>query len=575
MNYPYTIPATTETDTHFQRIETIDDLPPYFYFKTLTNTYVLVKRHLDPTVNDIGFYLTSVEYHSYCLDNDMYALTSPVTVLPVDRAQLIPITSFSNIYDGDTFYIYSGGPTAILCKKDNHQIVDMRDGSRNFTFTPSQFFYLRDEVKVPNTTGPNLCSEIGIQYHDQVATTGVTLDGLHRAHDALRGQSITISTPSERNHVFDAAYLYADSISPQVHIDLAADMSAEKEPTPDVLWSDSRTVYLDFTRDYLIPQIRTRYAMLDRPSSGSSNIIVDSYAPKLLCEAELHSVPIAHLAESLPKTSVAISPWFANMLGVKQMSTEQMCRILGYTKKKIRKLMMKVKDLEYTAAFIGYGGTGVNTIHWLTEMSKMTHTVNLFNHMRIYEPDNAEVSNLLRFPKDPTQVRTFPSDIRRARQRSKLRLLSLDELSILSRQTPSVIARRHSIGSSEYRSGVPVDKHFMYGAPGIAYRTRLSERGSFISATHAGNTCSLHLNPLQDTDLQVESYGVIQLAPFFMNQLRMAIGLLEYLATNPDMSLKNQELLEYSFNGESVLSTDRSYKFQLDHSGLLSTEQEV
>ena len=76
----------------------------------------------------------------------------------------------------------------------------------------------------------------------------------------------------------------------------------------------------------------------------------------------------------------------------------------------------------------------------------------------------------------------------------------------------------------------------------------------------------MSLNPKQDLNLQVESYGMIQLAPFFMNQLQMAITLLETLA-NDSINLMEQdkELLNFSFDGDTKIKTDRVYHFQIEN----------
>ena len=61
-----------------------------------------------------------------------------------------------------------------------------------------------------------------------------------------------------------------------------------------------------------------------------------------------------------------------------------------------------------------------------------------------------------------------------------------------------------------------------------------------------------------------------------MNQLRMAIGLLETLANKVDLEQVDTQLFQYAFDGKSKLPTDKSYNFQLDvHSGAVSTETEA
>ena len=101
----------------------------------------------------------------------------------------------------------------------------------------------------------------------------------------------------------------------------------------------------------------------------------------------------------------------------------------------------------------------------------------------------------------------------------------------------------------------------------------MTKLGNFIAATHANTSCSLWLNPKQEQDIQVESYGMIQLGAFFMNQLRMAIGLLEVLATRTNFSEQDQNLLTYEFTGDIQLRTDRQYNWQITRDINMMTEE--
>lgn len=352
-------------------------------------------------------------------------------------------------------------------------------------------------------------------------------------------------------------------------------------------WSNIRKRTLQFSGDHLLEQIRTRYAFFNRPTNGLSNIIIDNYAPKLMYNTKFN--PTALSTVNLPKTIYAISPWFAQYFGAQQVPTEQLCRILGYDIATLKQMVTKIKHRQYSITFIGYGGTNVNTIHWLTEIMKITQSVNLFKFIEIFEPDTAEVSNLLRFPKNP-YIENLRSSTTHVSSNSKLKLLEPAELSLLSKEKPLLSGRRVDGNSLPYgskgtyydynrspRISRPKDNHIYYGAPNIETRASFENVGHFISATHSGNEAHLWLNPTQDTDLQVESYGLIQLTPFFMNQLRLAIGLMEILCLEDlDLTAKDQCLLEYSFDGVPRLSTNKTYNFQLgEHNGNVATETEA
>ena len=97
-----------------------------------------------------------------------------------------------------------------------------------------------------------------------------------------------------------------------------------------------------------------------------------------------------------------------------------------------------------------------------------------------------------------------------------------------------------------------------YGAPSIANRNFLSSLGNFVSATHANNTASLWLNPTSDDNLQIETYGLIQLNSFFMNQLSMAIEFLKILATPGTLELQDSLWTDMTFLG------GRKFNYQID-----------
>ena len=66
---------------------------------------------------------------------------------------------------------------------------------------------------------------------------------------------------------------------------------------------------------------------------------------------------------------------------------------------------------------------------------------------------------------------------------------------------------------------------------------------------------------------------MIQLGSFFMNQLRLAIGLLELLASDTDLNTQDHNVLTYSFDGLTELSTDRQYHWQIVPNMTMATEE--
>jgi hypothetical protein len=305
--------------------------------------------------------------------------------------------------------------------------------------------------------------------------------------------------------------------------------------------------------------------MYDRPSSGLSNPVVDNYFPRLMYRAKLSdSVLTRGLVPDYPATSVAISPYIANVLNVKAIEMEQLCRILGYTKRDIENLLKKVKEKQLDIVFIGFGGTGINTAVWLKRMSEMTSVIKIFKNITVADPDRIDYSNTLRLPIDLRSVVGRPD---------QLNFKALLAPHLLKRLSTNLIDT-YEWSLNSFSAGPST---IYYGAPDLETRDRLYHSNSpFISATHSGNSAYMHINPKMDTDITIETYGLISLTQFFMNQLRMAIGLLEILASDNNLlDLDDAHYLEYSFDGTRKLPTDREYNFQLEHNGLMMTPEEA
>lgn len=395
--------------------------------------------------------------------------------------------------------------------------------------------------------------------------------------------------------------------SSSIKFDLLEYFNANEEDTREIIiWSEAKTKTVNFVKDGLMKDIRTRYGMKPNPQEPLPNMVIDSYVPKIVYDSRFN-INETYAQSVFPKTAVAISPWFAKMFGVKQMELEQMCKILGYNKDDIRKLMNETKKKKKTLCMIGYGGTGVNTIHWLSEMANMVSATNVFEQVAIFERETAEISNLFRFPIDPMSVSKTAKNRQVDSQSYKELALKINllggQLNRLSKLEPIVrstyyeandgnIEKRpfhrkkaiidsngkktiNEAGDDYVRETTVVEDVIFYGAPGLNTREELSEYGSFISATHGDNGCRLDLNPTQagETQLQVESYGIIQLNAFFMNQLRMAIGLMEAI-TDPlfDAKAIDKNIMTYEFTGESKKRTDRNYNFAIENDLILTAE---
>ena len=337
-----------------------------------------------------------------------------------------------------------------------------------------------------------------------------------------------------------------------------------------------------FYKDYLKDQIRTRYGFFDRPSSGLSNVIMDSFFPRLISYYNFN-IHHMHKKETFPRTACAISPLIAEVLNVKKVRTEQLCRVLGYTSQTIKNLLGQVRAKNLNIVFAGTGGTGINTLYWLTELCEMTHSINLFSTITLYESEDIEYSNIFRFP---VSLAAY-SALTRNGNASKLLLAEplAEKLSTKVQTYKCYLTKRDTsnpfgLFSRYYPSDAPSyavtsPNTVIYGAPSLSARDELSSLGRFIAATHANTSCSLWLNPKQEQDIQVESYGMIQLGGFFMNQLRMTIAFLEVLASDQDLTELDKQLFKFEFDGTHKLTADRNYNWQINRDMLMMTAEQA
>lgn len=90
--------------------------------------------------------------------------------------------------------------------------------------------------------------------------------------------------------------------------------------------------------------------LLERPSSGLSNVVLDSFFPRLMYNYNMNIAQL-RLDESFPRTACAISPLVAECLNVKRIQTEQLCRVLGYDTKAIKALIDTVRAKKINIVF--------------------------------------------------------------------------------------------------------------------------------------------------------------------------------------------------------------------------------
>lgn len=299
----------------------------------------------------------------------------------------------------------------------------------------------------------------------------------------------------------------------------------------------------------------------------SQNEVVDSAIPFYIENYTLQGVGAKF--KKYRKKFFSISRLFAREFDVLPIPIEHLVMHLGYTIKDIKNLMLQVKKKKYNFLFAGFGGTGVNTAYWLTELSQATGVTSLFKNVYVCDNDSIELSNVLRFPdinidgwqrncfyyKNPNKISLYTHSMSIALQSSKT--INLRESKLIT----------FDIKNIHYKSKSSlVNPLILYGSPDLVSRREfISIRGflpnlNIIYATHKNNSCLVEINPTEelDTNLASESYGMIELNIFFMNQIRMAIKLLEVLASGDFSSSE----FNYSFaDNKDRKPIPKSYKY--------------
>ena len=308
-----------------------------------------------------------------------------------------------------------------------------------------------------------------------------------------------------------------------------------------------------------------RYAVLEKPGKVR-NLIVDSFLPQYFIKHKFNLENIQEEFRNISSTATMIHRGFARMLGIRELPLDDMLTMVGYTKERITELLTNVRAKKLNIAFAGYGGVGTNTVYWLTELCNMSNIQGLFNKIIISDFDRLSLDNVFRMP---NPFKTFSAlkhkDMIFNDPNSRYTRTAYCENSLYKTQTIPTDSFKALSTKAPYYGTRPLDgstfnenhidhlyNWIVYGAPDIESRKLFSKAlnrdfperpnyydncladhiKAFISATHGDDNCGLVINPSyleNESNLMMESYGIIQLNVFFFNQLKLAISFLEVL----------------------------------------------
>ena len=308
-----------------------------------------------------------------------------------------------------------------------------------------------------------------------------------------------------------------------------------------------------------------RYAVLDKPGKVR-NLIVDSFLPQYFIKHKFNLENIQEEFRNISSTATMIHRGFARMLGIRELPLDDMLAMVGYTKERITELLTNIRAKKLNIAFAGYGGVGTNTVYWLTELCNMSNIQGLFNKIIISDFDRLSLDNVFRMP---NPFKTFSAlkhkDMIFNDPNNRYTRIAYCENSLYKTQTIPTDSFKALSTKAPYYGTRPLDgstfnenhidhlyNWIVYGAPDIESRKLFSKAlnrdfperpnyydncladhiKAFISATHGDDNCGLVINPSyleNESNLMMESYGIIQLNVFFFNQLKLAISFLEVL----------------------------------------------
>lgn len=306
---------------------------------------------------------------------------------------------------------------------------------------------------------------------------------------------------------------------------------------------------------HLCTQIYTRYYrpdIIENSIYHGAKTVMDTFVPFLAINSVSDQTGFSVNSQNM----VAISPLTADFLNIPRIPLSTLLtKVLSHDLDYIKNLLLSIKQLNLTVVFAGTGGTGINTICWLSELCSYFGISDLFYDVHVFEKDFVDFSNIFRFPLPLSMFTSITSPTLHKTELVKRQLKTLSNCVYFHDR---FIETLDDLPTILLNGTIAADNVVFYGAPSITNRNFLSSLGSFISATHANNTASLYINPIADDSLQVETYGLIQLNSFFINQISMAIGFLEILSTN---QYKNQDFhyADYTF----IADIKNQFKFDI------------
>jgi len=298
--------------------------------------------------------------------------------------------------------------------------------------------------------------------------------------------------------------------------------------------------------DIIADKLKLKYKMFNLDEIKSiANMGIDSIFPTIFVNQ------LTNKYKKCKKTgsNFAFSEFIANKMNVRHIEVNELFTMFDINAKKIKQQLIKLKKKKINLVMIGFGGGGINFWYWLERILNHTLVFNVFESIVIYDNDDFDLTNLPRIPYD---LRTKD-------------LTTLKKV-LLAKETQVQITNNLLIMDQKFAeekiSQNDSEQTIYIGGPDIKTRKILSESNEiFLSVTHGDNELGIYLNPLQDSSLQVESYGTIELNYFYLNQFAATIALINYFA---DEDLDLSQVSELRHKSEDIITINAEKIFDND-----------
>lgn len=305
----------------------------------------------------------------------------------------------------------------------------------------------------------------------------------------------------------------------------------------DILYAAKREIREELQRRYKTFYLPT-FTMSKKAMNEyfPRNIVIDNIIPQILLELMYKNNGSNSLEIALENTKT-FSRFFSTAFGVTRVPILEQLKIIGYNPKDVKSLMRRVAKKNLDVASIGYGGISCGIIENLNELLKEFEIAKLFKSLTIYEKDMIEFSNIPRLntAKTASQTADFMAYYREDYTVDNPKIALVPKRTPIAPKVQTIFRTIESTNDLKHY-GEDTDVIY-FGACDLFTRHMLVSNGyKYIATTHGDNTVNVIIAPEIDTELQVESYGQIELSIFNLNVLIATIEFLKALDENDDFN---------------------------------------